>query len=146
MNLRNTAWNVIKWKFMKDRLGYSDDEMKLFRSNPRNEAVLSKAPELANKTIIAEVVQSEGCNSQHLVGDKFYFDGAGNLITKLCPKRICIYALHSIAMQVFAAGELICAGINANDMKFKHAGCFDVGLECGGWGHISMKIYVQDRQ
>lgn len=65
------------WNFFQEHMGYTDEEMKLFRENPRNEDVLSKADALMNKTIIAEVVESHGCNSQHKVGDKFYFDGAG---------------------------------------------------------------------
>ena len=70
------------WKFIQQHLGYTDEEMRLFRDNPKNVDIISKAPALMNKTIVAEVVSSHGCNSQHKVGDKFYFDGAGNLITK----------------------------------------------------------------
>lgn len=146
MSIRDVAWNTIKWKFIKKRLGYTDKEMKNFRENPRNEDVLSKAPELLKKTIIVEVIDSHGCNSQHGVGDKFYFDGAGNLLTKLCPKRICVYALHAITPQVFTANELLYAGVDANEMRFKRAACFDVGLECGGWGRIVMEIRVENRK
>jgi len=32
-------------------------------------------------------VESHGCNSRHPVGDKFYFDGAGNLLSELSPKK-----------------------------------------------------------
>ena len=39
------------------------------------------------KTIVAEVLELHGGNSQYKVGDKFYFGGAGNLITELCPKK-----------------------------------------------------------
>jgi len=99
-----------------------------------------------NKTIIAEVVESHGCNSQHKVGDKFIFDGAGNLITKLCPKRICIYALSSIAPFVFTSNELFYAGVDPNEMRFKRTGCFDVGVRCGGWGHIVMELRIEDRK
>src|SRR4030065_293646 len=145
MSRRDKVWDATKWKLMKDHLGYSDEEMKIFRENPRNEDVLSKAPELLNKTIVVTVVESHGCNSQHKVGDKFYFDGAGNLLTKLCPKRICIYALNSIAGLIFASNELFYAGIDPNEMRFKRAGCFDVGVQCGGWGHIVMELSVEDR-
>ena len=134
------------WKFMKERLGYTDKEMKIFRQNPMNEDVLSKGESLMNKTIIAEVVDSHGCNSHHRVGDKFYFDGAGNLITGLCPKRICIYALASVATLIFTSNELFYAGVNPNDMRFKRAGCFDVGVQCGGWGHIVLELRVEERK
>jgi len=138
--------NKETWKFVQNHLGYTDEEMKKFRENPRNEDIFSKAPALMNKTIVAEVVESHGCNSQHRVGDKFYFDGAGNLITKLCPKRICVYALSSIAPLIFTSNELFYAGADPNEMRFKRTGCFDVGVQCGGWGHIVMELKVEDRK
>jgi uncharacterized repeat protein (TIGR04076 family) len=134
------------WRFMKERLGYTDKEMKIFRQDPRNKDVLSKGESLMNKTIIAEVVDSHGCNSHHRVGDKFYFDGAGNLLTGLCPKRICIYALASVATLIFTSNELLYAGVDPNEMRFKRAGCFDVGVQCGGWGHIVLELRVEERR
>jgi hypothetical protein len=80
------------------------------------------------------------------VGDKIYFDGAGNLLPKLCPKKICIYALAPMDKMVFTANELFYAGVDPNEMRFKRSGCFDVGLKCGGWGHIVMEVKVQDRE
>ena len=134
------------WSFFQQHIGYTDEEMKTFRENPRNEDVLSKAPALMSKTIVAEVVESHGCNSQHKVGDKFYLDGAGNIISKLCPKKMCIYALSKISLGVFAANELFYAGVDPNEMRFKRFGCFDVGVHCGGWGHIAMEVRVEDRE
>jgi len=134
------------WDFFQKHVGYTDEEMKEFRENPRNEDVLSKGRALMNKTIVVEVVKSHGCNSQHKEGDKFYFDGAGNLITKLCPKRVCIYALSSVTMGIFASNELFYAGVDPNEMRFKRFGCFDVGVKCGSWGNIVMEIRVEDRK
>lgn len=133
------------WKTFQRHLSYNDEEMKKFRENPRNEDVLSKSPALMNKTIVLKIVESHGCNSQHKVGDTFYFDGAGNLLTKLCPQRICIYALNSMTGLIFASNELFYAGIDPNEMRFRRAGCFDVGVQCGGWGHIVMELSVEDR-
>jgi len=135
-----------QWQFMQKHLGYTDREMKLFRRNPRNKDVMSKAAALMNTTIIAEVVASGGCNSHHKVGDKFYFDGAGNLITGLSPKRICIYALASVAPLIHTSNELLYAGVDPNEMRFKQAGCFDVGVQCGGWGHIVLELRLEERQ
>jgi uncharacterized repeat protein (TIGR04076 family) len=146
MSIRNRAWNAVQWKVMQDRLGYTDEEMKVFRENPRNAAVLSKAPELLDKTIVLEVVASHGCNSQHKVGDRFHFDGAGNLLTERCPKKVCLYALQAATSLVFASNELFYAGVDPNDMRFKRAACFDVGVQCGGWGRIVLELRVIDRQ
>ena len=146
MGIRDTAWNVMKWGVIKRHLGYTDEEMEVFRSNPRNSDVLSKAPELLDKTIIIEVVDSHGCNSQHKVGDKLYFDGAGNLLTKRCPKKVCVYALNAATSLIFTSNELIYAGVDPNEMRFKRAGCFDVGVQCGGWGRVVLEIKVFDRK
>lgn len=134
------------WRSFQDHLGYTNEEMRLFRKNPRNEEVLSHTPELANKTIIAEVVDSHGCNSRHTVGEKLYFDSAGNLVTKLNPKRVCVYALSAIAPLIFASNELVYAGADPNSMRFKRTGCYDVGVKCGGWGHIVLELKVADRK
>jgi len=134
------------WMFMQKHLSYTDEEMQKFRENPRNADVLSKGTALLNKTIVIEVIESHGCNTQHKPGDKFYFDGAGNLLTKLCPKRICVYALSSAEKLIFTANELLYAGVDPNEMRFKRTGCFDVGVHCGGWGHIVMEIRVEERK
>jgi uncharacterized repeat protein (TIGR04076 family) len=134
------------WKFMQKHLGFSDEELELFRNNPRTVDIVSKAPALMKKTIVAEVVASHGCNSQHKVGDRFYFDGSGNLITKLHPKRICIHALSALSAPIFVANELFYAGVDPNDMRLNRVGCIDVGVRCGGWGHIALEVKVEDRK
>lgn len=132
-------------RLIQNHLGYTDEEMQIFIDNPRNMDVLNKAAELMGKTIVIEIVEAHGCNSRHKAGDKFYFDGAGNLITKLNPKRICIFALNPIAALIFGAHEMIYAGVDPNSMRFKRTGCFDTGVRCGGWGRIVMEIKVEDR-
>ncbi len=134
------------WIMVQKHLGYSDEEMKIFRANPRNADVLSKTALMLNKTIVAEVIEAHGCDSGHKAGDKFYFDGRGvSLLTKLGPSRVCIFALHSIALAMPALAELMYAGVDPNNMRFNRFGCVDVGVRCGGWGHIIMEIKVGDR-
>ena len=145
MSITDAVWKTIEWKAMKKRLGYSDAEMRTFRDNPRNADVLSKVPKLMGKAIIAEVVESHGCNSQHRVGDKFYFDAAGNLLTRRCPKKVCIYALNAVNGLIFASNELLLAGVDPNEMRFKRAACFDVGLECSGWGRVVLELRIVDK-
>ena len=134
------------WKGVQQQLGYNDEEMKKFRENPRNEDVLSKTAVMLNKTIVVEIIESHGCDSGHKVGDKIYFDGRGvSLLTKLGPSKVCIFALHSVTLAMPALAELLYAGINPNEMRFKRFGCPDVGIKCGGWGHIVMELSVEDR-
>ncbi len=131
------------WKITQRHLGYSDDELARFRENPRNEDVLSHGASLKGTRIILEVVESHGCNSNHKVGERFYFDAAGNLLTELCPKKVCGYSLNNAMMMVFTANEMLFAGIDPNKIRFKRSGCFDVGLECGGWGRVILELRVE---
>jgi uncharacterized repeat protein (TIGR04076 family) len=144
MNIAQQAWKKLKWRYIKRHLHYSDEEMKLFKDNRRNEDVLDKGYDLQKKRIIIEVVDSHGCNSQHKMGDKFVFDGAGNLITKLNPDKICIFALSAATSLIFASNELFYAGVDPNEMRFKRTGCFDVGVQCGGWGKIVLEMKMID--
>ena len=132
-------------KNIKEMLDYNDEELNLFLDNPKNVELITKSLPLLNKTIVIEVIESKGCASQHKKGDKIYFDGSGNLLTKLSPKRICIYALSVLDSLVNPALELMYAGANPNEMRFNRIGCTDIGLECGGWGRIVMELKVIDR-
>jgi uncharacterized repeat protein (TIGR04076 family) len=145
MSIKDQARDAAPWQGIQAHLGYTDEEMAAFREVPRNEEILSKAAALRSKTLVLEVVESHGCNSQHHVGDKIYLDAAGNLLTKPSPKKVCIYALGAAAPLVFAATELIYAGVEPNDMRFRRAACMDVGVQCGGWGRIVLELRVQDR-
>lgn len=98
--------------------------------------------EILNKTFEVEVIKSHGCKSRHLPGDKFYFDGMGNLLTTKSPTKICIYALSQIKRLIFGAQELFYAKKDPNKMRIKRAGCFNVGLKCGGWGRIIFEIKI----
>ena len=134
--------------FIKKHLGYTDEEMKVWLDNPRNQETVLKAPmllALLQKTIVITVVESHGCSSLHKKGQKFYFDGSGNLLSKINPKRICIYALSQMERLIFGAQELFYAGIDPNEMRIKRGGCFDVGLKCGGWGRIVFELKFEDR-
>ena len=135
------------WKLVQKHLGYTDEEMRIFRADPRNGDALSKTIPMLDKTIVAEVLESHGCDSGHKVGDKIYFDGRGiSLLTGLGPRRICIFALHSIALAMPAVAELFYAGVDPNQMRLKRFGCPDVGIKCGGWGHVVMEIKMEDRK
>ena len=135
------------WKFIQNHLRYSDEEMKIFRAEPRNEEVISKGMGMMNKTIVAEVVEAHGCDSGHKPGDKFYIDGRGlSLLTKLCPGKVCVFAVHALTMAMPAMTELYYAGVDPNEIKFKRFGCPDVGVHCGGWGHIVMEVRMEDRK
>ena len=130
-------------KIIQRRFGYSDGELQTFLSNPRNMELVSRRQEFERTRFVLEVVESKGCNSNHRVGDRFYFDFAGNILTDLCPPKICGYSLNSAMMMIYTANEMLYAGVDPNEIRFKRASCFDVGIECGGWGRIVLELKIE---
>lgn len=133
-------------KLVKKWLNYDDDQLAMFSKNERNEEVFQKSNEIGNTILVLTVVESHGCNSQHKIGDRIYLDGAGNLLTKYSPAKICTYALHNAILMLFAANEFIYSGISPMDIKFRRCSCFDVGVSCGGLGRIVLELTVMDMQ
>jgi hypothetical protein len=81
-------------KKFSERVGYSEAEQEKFKEGGyriRQIKHLSRVAKLY--TIEGEVVKSRGCNSGYKIGDKFVMDVDGNLISKLCPKRMCVYLI-----------------------------------------------------
>jgi hypothetical protein len=56
------------------------------------------------------------------------------LLTELSPKKICVFTLSNAAMMIFAVNEMLYTGVDPDKMRFKRTHCFDLGLQCGGWG------------
>ena len=79
------------WRFMQERLGYSDDELNRFRQDSRNRKIMERSGDLLSKTVIFEVVESHGCNIEHKKGDQFLFSAEGYMLAHKCPKKICPY-------------------------------------------------------
>jgi len=134
------------WEMIQNRLRYSDEELALFKKEPRNTQVLTTAPDMLSKTIVFEVVESRGCNSQHQVGTRFFFSGDGNLLTRMAPSKTCGFLLPVMGQIIYGLHELWYAGVDPNELAFKRAGCFDVGVQCGGWGRVVVEARVLDRQ
>ncbi len=133
------------WEMIQQRLGYSDEELAQFKSNPRNALVMNTAPQMMTHTIVFEVVESCGCNSQHQVGSRFFFSGDGNLLTRMAPSKVCAFLLPLMGQMIYGIHELWYAGVDPNELAFKRAGCFDVGVQCGGWGRVIVEARVMDR-
>lgn len=131
------------WKIMQVHLGFSDEEMALFQNNPKTEGIISKLPELMKMKFVFEVAQSHGCGCRHKKGDRITFDGSGQLMPELSPKRICAFSISAASQLIFTAQELIYAGVNPNDMRLNRVGCYDVGVHCGGWGNIVLEFSAE---
>ena len=130
-----------------DRVGYTEADLKQFQAgDPRLRQMERLARAAARYSIAAEVVQARNCNSGYQAGDKFILDVNGNFITKLCPARLCVYAISQLAVPVAIINERLGEGLDPNLFHFMHqVRCLDVGVECGGYGEVMLEIKVVPR-
>jgi len=107
-------------KIIQKRLALPEDEFETIRKNPKFQRLFSNALEASRYRLVATVMESKGCHSQHRVGQRIVFDSSGNLLTNESPERVCAFF------------ENLMNGRDPNEIMFNRTGCFDVGPACGG--------------
>jgi len=130
------------WRRFQKHMGYTDEEMKIFQSDPEKVKMVTQTPDFVKSRIIAEVIHSQGCHAQHKVGDRFVMNAGGQLITEECPKRMCMFALGPVSRVLPVIFERLVTKSDPKGERFNIVQCTDVGLDQGGWGKILMKVYV----
>ena len=131
------------WKRFQKHMGYSDAEMAVFQADPVKVKMVTECPEFVKSRIVAEVIESHGCHTHHTVGQKFVMDGNGQMITRECPEKMCIFALAALESPVNQIYERFIAHSDPNNERTAVVQCHDIGLDKGGWGKILMKISVE---
>jgi len=134
-----------RWKKFQDMMGYTDEEMAIFRSNPEYVKVMEYAPKFLTHRIIVEVVEAHNCIAGHKAGDRIaIMTGNGHLMTEEMPKRVCAFGLGAALPRIYAMWERFHEDLEPNDLLFKIAHCPDVSCRRGGWGEMVMKIYAEE--
>jgi len=131
-----------------DRLGYTEKERELFQEGGHRLRQVRRMAEAAQKySILAEVIESRHCNSGHIKGQKLLMDIDGNFITKLCPKKMCVYLISQLTVPVALINERINEGLDPNHFHFmRQVSCLDVGVECMGYGQVMVSVSVVPRE
>ena len=130
-------------EIIRKRLKLEDQKWAAIESNPKFQQLFQNSLEAARYRLVAEVIESEGCHSGHVVGQKLIFDSTGNLLTKENPDRICSFLMPNLTVLVNAFFENLVNGRDPNEVMFNTTGCFDTGPLCGGWGHIVVKMTAE---
>jgi uncharacterized repeat protein (TIGR04076 family) len=130
-----------------ERVGYNASDLQQFAQNdPRVRHIERLSQAAAKYSILAEVVGSSHCNSGHKQGDRFVLDVDGNFINKLCPKRMCIYLISQLVVPVALINERLSEGLDPNQFHFmRQVRCPDSGVECSGYGQVTLKVSVIPR-
>ena len=128
---------------LQKHMGYSDEEMEIFKSDPVKVKTVTETPEFIKCRVIAEVIESHGCHAQHKVGDKFVMTPGGTLLTETCAKEVCLYALTGVTRVMPAISERLLCKSDPDFERSDIVQCTDIGLDKGGWGKVLMKVYVE---
>lgn len=131
-----------------ERVGYSGTELEKFKEGEHRVRQVKRLSQAARLySIEAEVIKSRHCNSAYKIGDKFIMDVDGNFISKLCPKRMCVYLISQLTIPVALINERLSEELEPNQFHFMHyVHCPDVGLECSGYGEVMLRVQVVPRK
>jgi hypothetical protein len=127
-------------EMIRRRLKLDDSEWESIEKNPKFQRLFRNAIEASKYRLVAEVIESKGCHSVHVIGQKLIFDNSGNLLTKENPDRVCAFLMPNLTVLINAFFENMMNGRDPNEVMFNTTGCFDTGPQCGGWGHVVVKM------
>lgn len=130
-------------EIIRKRLNLEDHDWAAIEKNPKFQNLFQNAIKASRYRLVAEVIQSTGCHSGHVVGQKLIFDSSGNLLTKENPARVCSFLMPNLTVLINAFFENLMNGRNPNEVMFNTTGCFDNGPSCGGWGHIVVRMSAE---
>ncbi len=129
------------------RVGYTESELEKFHEGGHRIRQVERVSQVASKySIQAEVVDSKNCNSGHKTGQTFTLDIDGNFISRLCPKKMCVYLISQLTIPVALINERLSEGLEPDDFHFmRYVRCPDTGVECYGYGEVMLKVQVVPR-
>ena len=133
-------------QIIQKRLGLSDREFQIIKETPKFQRLFDNALTASRYRLVAEVVESTGCHSGHAVGQKLVFDSTGNLLTRESPERVCAFLMPNLTLLLNVFFENLMNGRDPNEVMFNRTGCFDVGPECGGWGHVTLQMRAEPQE
>jgi len=131
------------WNLFQQHMGYTDEELKVFRSDPEKVKIVTQTTDFLKCRFIAEVVESENCHAGHKAGDKFVMTAGGVLISEACPQRMCMFALGPVSNILPALYDRILTRSDPDYKRSHLVQCTDIGIDKGGWGKILMKVYIE---
>jgi uncharacterized repeat protein (TIGR04076 family) len=144
MRSDDTSKKKRRWKNFQEHLGFTDEELEVFRSNPNHVKAMEEAPAFATHKIIIDILESHNCTAGYKAGDRFVVDGLGFLINEESPKKLCIGAISSFKTLIDRMWQAFFDG--KTEVLQDRIRCPDVGVHRGGWGEITMRVRAVPRK
>ena len=132
------------WKGFQEHVGYSDEEMEALKNDSKKSAYVQKicSPEMQDKYLIAEVIESHGCSAGMQPGDRLYFKG----MSVIDPERSDPWCPYIANVNWFTSNArgYITQGLDLTGFYCNYSGCMDVGPE-NGVGRVVYKVSIVDK-
>lgn len=129
-----------RWKRVQEHLGFTDEEMAVYRAHPQHEKAMETAPLFATHKMIIEVIESHHCAAGYQTGDQFVVDAEGCLILEECPSRLCVSAIFAFKPLVDRMWQAFYN--NSTEILHDTVHCPDVGVRRGGVGEVTMRVHA----
>jgi uncharacterized repeat protein (TIGR04076 family) len=138
MDNEQEAKLVKRWNKFQERLGFTDEELSIYRSFPKNVKAMENARGFATHELVVEIIEARNCAAGYTAGDSFRVDASGMLIPEKCPPKLCAAAVWAFKPLIDRIWEAFYHG--GTDCFHDTVRCPDVGVEKGGAGFITMRI------
>ncbi len=133
------------WPIIEERLGFTDEELRLFRNLPTNHKMLTTKAmtNIVNTNVVFEVVASRACNTRHKVGEKIYFNAERGMLAHKGPEYICPFLMPVMTRVMHMIQDRIWEGLDDPlPSVVRIGGCDDIGVECGGVGKVLLEVKI----
>ena len=132
-----------RWRGVQKHLGFTEDELRIFRSRPAHVKAMENAPSFATMKMVVEVVEAHNCAAGYKAGERFVVDSEGMLIAEDCPKKLCVGAIYSFKVLVDRMWQAFFD--NSAEIFHDTVHCPDVGVGSGGTGMVTMRIHAEPK-
>jgi uncharacterized repeat protein (TIGR04076 family) len=132
-----------RWNRFQEIMGYTDDELAVFRSFPQNVKSMEDSPAMVKHDVIIEVVEARNCVAGYKAGDTFRVNSFGFLVKEDCPSNLCTGAIFAFKPLVSYAWQALFDG--GTQLLHNTVRCPDVGVHQQGTGEITLRAYIVPR-
>jgi uncharacterized repeat protein (TIGR04076 family) len=132
-----------RWKKVQHHLGYTEEELAVFRSNPAQVKAIERSPAFATMQMVIEVTEVHNCAAGYKPGDRFVVDAEGFLVLDQSPPTLCVGAIYSFKCLVDRMWQAFLD--SSTEVLHDTVHCPDVGVRQGGAGQIVMRIHAEPK-
>ena len=127
---------------LKKFWGWSDKQID--NLTPKHWQLIKQGHRFDEYRLIAEVTDVRNCLAGAKVGDKYVFHPSGFLLpNESTVRRFCLWAMAPMLPFSYMLYDRIALETDPSSFAIDRIGCSDVGVEEGGYGKVTFKVYCE---